>query len=585
MYCYLKFFLLCFVFLFSKRVGAGSPYADEFFHHFDVGQGSCQLVIYRFTDENQVGVMYDVGTSSQQQHLKFQQNPQKKEIISNAPQPTFDFFEETASKDSFLSSGNDSAATTISADTQRRSTSIINTIQEKIKRLNHLFVFLSHPDRDHINLLKDVVPSNINVTVFLCGDWLGDGGANDKYDDVSIYVKGVLNFLIQRIQNRGPGCGKTSFSLPYYWNSLSRDYKNIEICYKDIKKALVAITTKSTDPVAKESRLRKEKMVSRTKYFFDLFKINFQKKRHIPPQIFKGNLSKLLGYAIGQGDISIEDAVYLANIQGMETVFNYVYIWSLNQSADDTNNQSAIVSCSLPDRKMSFVFSGDAHDLVFKNAGLDEYEKDEADKIRKILEKEDHLVWLTLPHHGSSANESFFAWDLFKPSGILISAGNYKDFGHPSYNLVSRIAKTKSKIWNWGMRVKDKNYRFLAYDKTKTGKNAVRTGELDGEHIPILCPNIMGSISIVQQDGYFYINQEGFSPVLEDDNKLSYLVEYNRQLPGTWNLIDGKLKNRTVYYTHLGNNIYENSANFVWVVNELNEVIVYEAKLLEGHDK
>jgi len=97
--------------------------------------------------------MYDAGTSSQQQHLKFQQNPQKRTLISNAPPPSFDLPVEDAaslSRDSSYSSGDTSAATTISADTQRRKISIIDSIKEKCVGLRHLFVFLSHPDRDHI---------------------------------------------------------------------------------------------------------------------------------------------------------------------------------------------------------------------------------------------------------------------------------------------------------------------------------------------------------------------------------------------------------------------------------------------------
>lgn len=570
MYFYLKNFLLFFLFLSSNLIGD-----DEFFHQFDVGQGNCQLVTYISTDGTQVGVMYDAGTSSQQQHLKFQQNPRKRELISNAPLSVFDFPVESASRDGSHSSSDDSAATTISAETQKRNVSIIDTIQEKCKCLNHLFVFLSHPDRDHINLLKDVIPSNIDITVFLCGDWLGDGGANDKYDDVSIYVKGVLDFLTKRIKNRGLGDGQTNFSLPYYWSSAP-------IAYRDIKKSLLG--RKVTTLIAADSSLSRGIAARRnfaTRDLFDLFKIDFQQQRHVPSQIFKGNLRKLVGHAMGQGDIPTKAAASLAKIPGMETIFQYVYIWSLNQAADDANNQSAIVSCSLPDKKMTFVFSGDAHDLVFKNAGLDEDEPEEAAWIRDTLGRDDHLVWLTLPHHGSANNESFFAWNLFKPSGILVSAGNYKDFGHPSYDLISRIAKTKSKIWRFGMQVMDEHYRFLAFDKNKTGKTAVRTGALDAEHIPILCPNIMGSISMAQQGEHLYVYQEGFSPIVEDDQKKSYLVEYSRQLSGTWNLGgDGQLYNGTISYTPLGNGIYQNSTNFVWVVKEKTNVITYKIELI-----
>ncbi len=153
-----------------------SIYGDVFWI-FNVGQGNCQLAIF---EEECVGFLYDCGSISLKSFSKitnlttgdykifFHRKDEKLALSENvskaAPLDTVN--NEMANKD--FNSDSSFSQETKGEDIEFDLASIL-------KDLKHLFIILSHPDSDHINLINaDNIPDNISITVLCEGNFGSD---------------------------------------------------------------------------------------------------------------------------------------------------------------------------------------------------------------------------------------------------------------------------------------------------------------------------------------------------------------------------------------------------------------------------
>jgi hypothetical protein len=161
----------------------------EEFYILPMGQGNGQLVVYN-TDQpgHSVGVLFDLGSKSLQGHPKFirrgiwdlkfiprnvillGESPRKTNLIDDGPSP------DRASTAVIKVTTPDTTERKV-GESQRRA--IKEDLQKFIKslldNLNHLILFLSHTDVDHINYISEAtIPDDLKITAFLCGDWFGD---------------------------------------------------------------------------------------------------------------------------------------------------------------------------------------------------------------------------------------------------------------------------------------------------------------------------------------------------------------------------------------------------------------------------
>lgn len=585
------FFLLFFI---CSNIFGNNLTSKNSFFLFDVGQGSCNLVKYHLPTQEIIGVLYDAGSSSGVIHPKFrvnttmpdslifedlkQANTQKDrdsdDDALSPPRPLQDGRHNTRNEELYEAPAESPDGARVSAVVTRNPSMLKDSkifIKEKLTGLTHLFVFLSHPDSDHISLLPEIIPDNLSITVFLSGDWLGDAGANGKGDDLSSPVKKIIEFLSARARSNPDS---TSFCLPYYW-----DYDLQNNGYQRLKEGL-----------AKEG-------AGGSGALFKQFRLKFGQPRHVPKEMFQGSLPDLIQAAFISGDILDKEIVH--HNRWTRTLSN-VHIWALNQSADDANDQSAIVSCTIPDINMSFVFTGDARDLVFRKAQQEFFLKHQRLKWRDLNRNPEHIVWLSLPHHGSEENISPHAYDLFQPNGFLISVGSTSTFGHPSYGLIRGIRKFYKEYQDGQSLAKSfydrfktnpsKNCDLIAVEKelnaaaqggTKYIPRLIKMFGHLGNSTPILCPNIRGHISISQEQDLLAIQSWGFNPIKEygdATHKRAFFVDYDARIEDkNWNetnkIFNGKI------YKSLNAGLYESTdtSSFVWEMTHQGQTYLYKA--------
>ena len=196
----------------SRIITAEQP--REEFYVFGMGQGNSQLAIY---EGQKFAVLYDCGSSSLQKHPKYVDRSKENQEITiintlYTKNENYSYFEtsigkkmdeekQSPSRNTLESNYNlnsvleglgkldigvtNSASNEAKISTKQAEISRIQLeefIKQTIKNLsiNHLFIFLSHPDKDHINYINEkTIPTeaasgDLKVTAFLCGDWSKD---------------------------------------------------------------------------------------------------------------------------------------------------------------------------------------------------------------------------------------------------------------------------------------------------------------------------------------------------------------------------------------------------------------------------
>lgn len=493
----------------------------EEFYIFGVGQGNSQLAIY---EKSAFAVLYDCGSSSSQIHPKIKdlQNYNNFKTIFRKIDKTnkihkkevekglenIDLFDEEKIEENKIRKKSQESEESLASNKISTAYHEINSfIKDTIEnyRLRHLFIFLSHPDEDHINLINDkLIPSNLSVTAFLGGDWLGDGGSNKEKTNFSSDVNKVLSFLFQRKD--------TWVELPYYWDYKGRS-KSSEI--KDYPDLMCNLSEKINS-------LDTEKIYQ-----------TFKKSSFLQndPAFFQGDLYDLILFLKGRKNLNLEKFnSHFKNV--IPTYLNYydendlkrVNILLMNHQFDDVNSQSTILSFKMPELKMHFICTGDAHDETFKHPFLYENRMKEDLNLLKL----DYLNVLILPHHGSFKNLSGNMLRLFQPDLLVVSAGNGKQHGHPRKKTIKAYAEAFEQELIQNRFFKDHylsgpENTYLSF-KGKGEEASIACIHINPQHPPIICTNILGTLKI-DEEGVKSV----FSNVISTKEGKNYKVLFHRR--------------------------------------------------------
>ena len=483
----------CFIFLLqvTGAIFTLSYAADTkvYYHAFPMGQGSSSFVRYHSADgKNDWGVVFDMGSSSTNVHKKFHfQNKEDVHLLRlKAPDDEKDA--STALERGFAENKEGSQPSSSGSDASRggdglvveTSEQIKSTIKEALKGIKTLLVFLSHPDKDHINYFsKETIADDINVIAFLGGDWLNGAYVRAEEKKVSSPVTQVLDFLKER------DASKTYYSLPYYWGE----------GYKRIKQELA-----DNKPWDQKTFFHKNRLC-----------------RSPSAPFFTGASKELMEES--KKHEALPDAMLKA--VGAIPNLDLVHVWAMNYVSEDVNNQSLVVSCTVPEVKTSFVFTGDAHEECFHRI----LGSTEGDIVRRKYDGggtnqiplDEHMLLLTLPHHGSVKNMSPSMLKAFPFNIAMIPAGNgmmYPTEPHPSYKLVedleewskqAAVKKYKEQVWK-KYAITDAGSSMLLVKKDEedvTGK----IKKLKIDECVILCTNI---------DHYLTMRADGFYKRYDD---------------------------------------------------------------------
>ena len=439
------------------------------------------MVIYK---PQTLGFLYDAGSSSKQKHPKLSdlQQDEWTDFLSKnhselPPKSQSDFMAKISTLD--LGSGHFSKTISQneSSDSDENSSALMNmsmsldksnmieNIEESISScirdsgINRLIIFLSHPDKDHINLVNNKsIPESLEVIAFLGGDFLGVKSEEP--------VTKVLDFLRKRDTE------KTWVEFPFYWgwtNESLTVLNNADIrnFFSTVEEALskkgVTLKRSKNDQETLDFNDVSIKLLSVKETNDEIWK-NYSDIRNSFAGELTNNREKMQLYSLseynpekffhGSGlELMKATAEFSPDFQKWkfteaqdELLKNNVFIWGMNHRLDDVNAQSSVISFKLPHNKVRLVCTGDAEDRTFrriKNKYKSDEHKDD-DDIENIL---------MIPHHGSKNNQSSAMLDLFKPAVFIISAGNGKMYPHPDIGTIEWLKKGTNKS----------NFQYVTY--------------------------------------------------------------------------------------------------------------------------
>lgn len=507
-----------------------SSRVNDSFHIFNVGQGNAQLAIYTEGEGEPFAMLYDCGSSAETVNSKIlnaqsynrgskpflmrrvETSPISKPLIPNAvnlPLVTLDEAKVLPihmTESESLESSEDSFSN--EAEKENPKTPIAMNLKSTLEKANNLFVILSHPDKDHINLLRSSLPTTTNVLLILCGNFfIKNDNAHLKKD-----VKELFSFIADRIRSYPT---KTFFTLPYFWPS-EHIALDSSLNYSDIKNFLSIYPSSHIFPSGIDTHLPKG--------FQGDFATFLQKMHQIDSQENIANTSQPPFYRNFSEDPRLKD----------------IYIWHINQISDDINNHSPVISFRMPNLEKTFICTGDAGPEVFqkihkkistriseqpvKNSSSEtNMSEEESSPIRLAVNTHLHLhgaelyiVILMLPHHGSGKNLSYSMLDLFAPHILGISAGAGSMYRHPSTELIKLYKKTYKdkehlgdrKIQLWERYRTNVAHHFLTFRdeiRTEKGRNPVtraRLNRLEKNKLPIISTGIAGTIDVTKKGFY-----------------------------------------------------------------------------------
>lgn len=473
-----------------------------------MGQGNCQLAVY---EKERIGILYDCGRSSGKTCTKFSAlHSEKYELFfqkkdkagspnqaSNQPAPLDAFSileEESNTPEEILSDG--SGGSSFSQDDKSDIDNIdLNSI---LKKLDHVFIILSHPDRDHINLVNtENIPDGIPMT-FLCeGDWFGQ--KNKEGNGLTKDVCAVLKFLRAR--------ENTYIDFPLYWNGL-QDIGG----YKSYKE-LLQIFKEDDDAFSKTFALCNARTVIAKMECLSLQDTLKEMIKRSPDKI--KIIEHFRSSVLAEGCSLAEKLTYPIVI--FSEPFVNVKIAHINFPFKEVNSQSAIVEIKMPKLEMQFFLTGDASKETF--ARLVENGKD-------FFKKEyGYTSFVMLPHHGSIENKSTHVFNIFQPDIFGINAGNGGMFDHPSKELIDEIQEKykESSFFEKFVPTGEKN-TFLAFH---SGKSHL----IEKSMPPFICTNTLGSVKI-GAEGFLC----SFSSQIEIGTQI-FRINYKHSVQ-----IDGKLE-------------------------------------------
>lgn len=362
-----------------------------------------------------------------------------------------------------------------------------DAMREALKGLDFLFLFLSHPDKDHINFINaKAIPGTLPMLAYCGGNFLG--GAERTT------VKKVVAFLASRSRDN------TWVEFPFYWR------------WKILSEPLLSYHA------LKRLFLNPDKLEDTWKTHQSLINA-VALSDHNPEAFFQGTLQALLQetmcYSPGFGDFIQQ------HIPPMPK--GTAYIWGMNHRTADVNGQSTVVSFKLPENKMVLTCTGDAEEATFGRIHLELTLRERQRQTATFFKRCEHT--LMVPHHGSDSNLSDAMLKLFKPTVFIISAGNGKQYLHPSVTTWDFLKKHAPPSAGW--KAGKNKPQLLVFDKQEDKKMMATLHHSVAEgRAPILGTNVLGTI--LYQQGLFH---SYFNAIFEINGAI-YEVNFSKSLAG-----------------------------------------------------
>lgn len=338
-------------------------------------------------------------------------------------------------------------------------------LNEQLVNVDLWIVFLSHPDKDHINWLGTTfnkLPKKTKMLLIAGGRWLRTTPTEE--------IRDVLS-LIHNSKNHD----RILSFFPHEDGQLSCDEMEawLQLNGKNITKK----DPESFRPRNEYNGCRLDKFHGTLSSLFEVYK---DKKK---PLDFIGLSS----------DSALKQAI-------TNSILNKIYIWSLDYPIGNTNAQSIVWSHDVDDIGWTFVYTGDAENSTFEN--IKNNLKVSTDVIRskkRAPNSKPNLIMMQGMHHGSAENLSQVAMKLFCPNVIAFSAGNGASFAHPSTNAITGYeikANFVSEFWA-RYSLTNLSYSFAAFEKRGDGSQGKATQQSIIENAPVfLCTNTYGTIKI-----------------------------------------------------------------------------------------
>ncbi len=346
---------------------------------------------------------------------------------------------------------------------------------KQLQNINLWIVFLSHPDKDHINWLSTVFDKLATTTKLILiagGEWFNPFSTED--------IREVLGLVY------APDKQQRIFSFfPYEDGRLS---------HFDMAEWLqtngASIRKKDPSTFCPRKELNGKRLDQ-----------------------FHGTLTELLDVykksILGLIGLSSENPLSKALIN---SILDKIYIWSLDNPIGNPNAQSIVWSHEVDDIGWTFVYTGDAENSTFEKirASLKFSKKDDdqpTDVVRKRYKTgttaAPNLIMMQGMHHGSLENVSPIAMELFCPNAIAFSSGNGASFAHPSIKAIQKYETLFRSQYSenfWSSYSLENPYSFAAFSQRGEGEQgkALPT-KIQEQKALFLCTNAYGTIKITAE--------------------------------------------------------------------------------------
>lgn len=426
-------------------------------------------------------------------------------------------------------------------------------LTSKLKDVVCWFVFLSHPDKDHINYfpstffaIKDAAAADSlpppKVFLIAGGEWFHPNSTEQIREVIALW-KSQKDNILSLFPFQDASLNAREFEEWMGDHSVTKADPRSFNPKKDVNgqdlEAFHGTLTTCLDAIYAEKRDALQAMLAQDNRFPDAI-----------PGLFGG------GWALLQ-----------------EYVLDKIYIWSLDYRTGGDNAQSLVWSHAVDDLGWTFVYTGDAEKKTFEKISsvLDWHKSPEGQRTRsasaspsishapgrptqqtrtssarpvgsptlddiclsdgvieswhkkagqpltieawdpskegviKTIQGSGNLVMLHAMHHGSQENFSAIALRLFTPNACFFSAGNGASFAHPHYQTVMAYATRTSstRLWSSYDLVGQMAYDFIAFDEKGGGDKKEKAWAvcLMRNKPLLLCPNTYGTI-IIDKEGF-----------------------------------------------------------------------------------
>lgn len=358
-----------------------------------------------------------------------------------------------------------------------------------IKQLANLdlwIVFLSHPDKDHINWLSSVfnkLPDKTKLLIIAGGEWFNTNSTED--------IREVLGLVYGSQKDR-------IFSFfPYEDGKLSGAEMQDWLYTNGVG------ITKDPGSFCPRKTFNEVRLDHFHGTLIELFNVYQEKK----PFEFIG--------------LPAEDL----RLQALgDNILSKIYIWSLDNPIGNTNAQSIVWSHEVDDIGWTFVYTGDAEESTFKKIRRSIKSPESLDEPKDIIRLRHktakrvtpNLIMMQGMHHGSLENVSSLAMELFCPNVIAFSSGNGASFAHPSIAAIQEYHKLfrgqdVSDLWS-SFTLRNQSYLFAAFSQKGEGVlGSARAVKIRTNNPVFLCTNAYGTLKINRSGVYAPFNEtEGY---------------------------------------------------------------------------